>query len=243
MKIITPNWPAPSNIHAFTTTRQGGYSLSPYDSFNLGDHVGDDEQAVQKNRNLLKVVQALPNEPAWLSQYHSTRAVRIDDAYQICSADASYTTEINKVCVVLTADCLPLLVCNQEGSEIAAIHAGWRGLADGVIESTIEKLLSDSKDLLVWLGPAASGAVYEVGSEVRDLFLQEDSKAETGFTETKPNRYLMDIYHLARQRLYNLGINAIYGGEHCTISQEALFYSYRRDGATGRMASLIWIEY
>ena len=134
------------------------------------------------------------------------------------------------------------MVCNKEGSEIAAIHAGWRGLADGIIENTITHLVSEAKDLLVWLGPAASGAVYEVGSEVRDLFLQRDSKAETGFIQTREGHYLMDIYDLARQRLENMGINAIYGGDYCTIKQEDLFYSYRRDGVTGRMASLIWKE-
>jgi YfiH family protein len=240
MKIIKPNWPAPGNIQAFTTTRQGGYSLAPYDGFNLAMHVGDEEARVQKNRALLKKEYNLPEEPAWLSQCHSTQAVLINDPYELCEADASYTHQNRKVCAVLTADCLPILVCNQAGTEIAAIHAGWRGLADGVIEATLKKLESAPGTLLVWLGPCASKAAYEVSSEVRDFFLKHNPAAESGFTLTTPDHYLVDLTHLARQRLNDLDVSGIYGGEYCTISQPDLFYSYRREGVTGRMASLIW---
>jgi YfiH family protein len=240
MKIIQPNWPAPSHIHAFTTTRQGGYSLAPYAGLNLGMHVGDDPVHVEQNRALLKKEYNLPSEPSWLSQCHSTKAVVVDDAYTLCEADASYTMENNKVCAVLTADCLPLLVCNQAGTEIAAIHAGWRGLADGVIEATLRQLKNRPETLLVWLGPAASKAAYEVGTEVREAFLRDHPEAETGFTPTTKDYYFVDLYHLARQRLKHLGVTSIYGGDYCTIGQSDLFYSYRREGVTGRMASLIW---
>ncbi len=240
LNFITPNWPAPKNIRAYTTTRSGGVSQAPYDSFNLAAHGGDDLEAVQKNRALLKETLNLPNEPAWLSQNHTTIAVEITANYQKQEADASFAREANQVCVVMTADCLPLLVCNQAGTEIAAIHAGWRGLADGVIEATIKKLNSDPKDLLVWLGPAMGPAHYQVGSDTRDAFLKHDPKAESGFYQQDATHWLLDMYHIARQRLHALGITAIYGGGHCTYTEQDKFFSYRRAAKTGRMATLIW---
>jgi len=242
LSLIKPNWPAPGNIHAFTTTRQGGLSLAPYDSFNLALHVGDEPTTVEKNRALLTTQLSLPQEPAWLSQTHSTEAVSVDAHFQLQEADASYSREHNKVCVVLTADCLPLLICDTQGTEIAAIHAGWKGLAHGIIENTIAKLTSAPSDLLVWLGPAAGPSAYEVGSEVRDIFLKHQPDAEAAFTLSRDNHYWMDIYHLARQRLTALGISkhAIYGGEYCTMTQTDVFYSYRRAPLTGRFATLIW---
>tara|TARA_R110000868_G_scaffold8205_9_gene42840 strand:+ start:18346 stop:19107 length:762 start_codon:yes stop_codon:yes gene_type:complete len=241
LNVIKPDWPAPDNIVAFTTTREGGASQAPYASLNLGDHVGDDTEHVASNRERLIAELNLPNTPAWLQQTHSTIAVEINDNYQLTEADASYTREPNQVCSVLTADCLPLLITNRDGTEVAAIHAGWRGLADGVIESCLNKLQSPMGELMVWLGPAMGPAVFEVQADVYDLFTQRNDNAEQVFTKLNKTKWLMDIYKLAQQRLKTQGIKAVYGGEHCTFSDKDKFFSYRRDGVTGRMASLIYI--
>ncbi|NOZ38386.1 MAG: peptidoglycan editing factor PgeF [Gammaproteobacteria bacterium] len=246
MKKSTPNsgcwlaadWPAPVNIHAGTTLRSGGVSLPPYASLNLGDHVGDNPAAVAENRRRLN----LPTEPVWLRQTHSTQII---DAARCApnqnEADGSYTTQPQVICSVLSADCLPILICDRTGATVAAVHAGWRGLATGIIEQAIATLPASPNDLLVWLGPAIGPDAYEVGDEVRETFIAHTPAAKTAFA-AQQGKWRMDIYQLARQRLQALGITAIYGGNHCTFTEKQYFYSYRRDGLTGRMASLIWLE-
>jgi YfiH family protein len=240
LELIIPDWPAPQNIVAYTTTRVGGVSQAPYDTFNLGRSAGDTSEAVAHNREHLRQHLKLPNEPAWLEQTHTTKAILIDADYQCTNADASFTTEADQVCVVLTADCLPLLICDQAGTTVAAIHAGWRGLANGVIENTLTQLGIDGAELLAWLGPGIGSTVYEVGDDVRDTFLAHDSAAEQAFMRNDNQRWLADIYLLARQRLNKLSVSQIYGGDYCTYSQRDKFYSFRRDGMTGRMATLIY---
>ena len=238
MDWLKADWPAPDFIKAGITLRQGGVSENPYGSFNLATHVGDAVTDVEKNRNMLDV----PNSPQWLEQVHSTKAVLLPSKAIIPKADASYTSDSNVVCAVMTADCLPLLITNKEGSQVAAIHAGWRGLCDGIIEETINKLSVDTESLLVWLGPAIGADVYEVGEEVYDAFTKEDVEAKKSFKPTSEKHWLFDIYRLARLRLNRLGVKQIYGGDRCTLTEEESFFSYRRDDVTGRMASMIWID-
>lgn len=240
---LKPDWPAPSCISAFTTLRFGGVSQPPYDTFNLADHVNDSSEHVKKNREILKKDLGLINEPIWIEQTHSSIAIEATSAHRDCEADASFTKQPHQVCVILTADCLPLLVCNKKGTEVAAIHAGWKGLANGVIVSTLEKLHSSPEELLVWLGPAISAAHYEVGDEVRQAFIETIPNAESAFMPSPRQRWLADLYTLAKLQMNQLGVTAIYGGNHCTYADPERFYSYRRDGVeTGRMASLIWIS-
>lgn len=241
MELIAANWPAPKNITAFTTTRNGGVSKAPYDTFNLAAHADDNVEHVLENRKRLRENFKLPNEPAWLQQTHSNIAVYIDDDFKKCEADASYTDQKNQVCVVMTADCLPILITNKQGTEIAAIHAGWQGLAKGIIEATIKKLKSDPNDLMAWLGPAIGPNVFEVGADVHELFINHDVKAESGFTPFAKDKWLMNIYHLGTQRLNDVGVTQIYGGDYCTYSEPEKFFSYRREKVTGRMVSLIYI--
>lgn len=244
---IIPQWPAPDNVRAITTTRLGGHSKHEYASMNLGDRTEDNIVAIAKNRNELYKLLDLPCEPTWLYQSHSSKVVRLyEDTTFNQNGDASYTNLVNKICVVLTADCLPVLVCAKDGSVVAAIHAGWRGLADGIIETTISTLLHFGKcrpeNLLVWLGPAIGPAIFEVGDDVRDAFIRHTSRAKKAF-EAVPmvkGKWLADIYQLAGQRLQEMGVEEISGGGYCTATQYDKFYSYRRDGKTGRMASLIW---
>lgn len=241
--LIIPNWPAPANIKALQTTRAGGISLAPHYSLNLGSHVNDDPLHVAHNRQLLS--QFVPNEPVWLNQVHGINVV--DAANTTCApdADASYATRKNVVCVTMTADCLPILVCDIAGTVIASIHAGWRSLCDGVIEATIltmrAKLPTETKNLMAWLGPAIGPNAFEVGAEVRAQFIAKDAKAELAF---KPNgdKWLCDIYKITTQRLNNLGVTQIYGGNRCTFTEKDQFFSFRRDGVTGRMATLIWLS-
>lgn len=241
MTFITPNWPAPKHIHAYTTTRKGGVSMAPYDAFNLGDHVEEPIDVVNQNRRLLKTKLNLINEPIWIQQTHSTIALEAKPSHLYKEADATYTNLAEQACVILTADCLPILLCNQTGTHIAAIHAGWRGLAHGVIESTLDALALPNETWLAWLGPAISAKHYEVGEEVRTAFLQITPEAEHAFTPSPNNRWLADLYALATVRLQKKGITQIYGGEYCTYSDQEQFYSYRRDGQkTGRIATLIW---
>lgn len=241
VKLITPEWPAPVNIIAGTSTRLGGVSEAPYDSLNLGSNTGDDINAVQQNRQHVQKTLNLPNEPCWLNQVHGNTAVQIDATYQATDADASYTHQANIVCTVLTADCLPILVCNQTGTEIAAIHAGWRSLASGVIENTLAKFSTPPEQLLTWFGPCISAAVYEVGKEVYTNFVVENPEAQKAFTPTRQNHWLANLPLLAEQRLQTLGIEHIYHSHLCTLQDETQFFSYRRDGRTGRMASFICI--
>lgn len=238
MNWIKADWPAPDFIKAGTTVRQGGMSKAPYNSFNLATHVGDDIDAVLHNRRCLE----LPQQPQWLEQIHSTKAVLLPNDVIIPKADAVYSFSENTVCAVMTADCLPLLITDKDGSCVAAIHAGWRGLCDGIIENTINKLPTKAASLLVWLGPAIGSAVYEVGHDVYDAFTQKDEDAKLAFKATDAQHWLFDIYTLAKQRLYKMGVQQIYGGDRCSFSEEEHFFSYRRDNITGRMASMIWIE-
>jgi YfiH family protein len=243
---IFPDWPAPAHVHAASTTRQGGASTAPYDSFNLASHVGDDAQCVQQNRWLLRQALQLPAEPAWLEQVHGVEVVEASGLSGPCAADASISTECGVVCTVMTADCLPVLMCDRRGRGVAAAHAGWRGLAAGVIEATAKRLCQrldcDAGELLVWLGPAIGPQAFEVGSEVRDAFTANDTAAGQAFIANRPGHWLADIYLLARQALRRQGIEAVYGGGRCTYNEVENFFSFRRNSTTGRMASLIWLS-
>lgn len=239
---IIPDWPAPANVHAAVTTRNGGISQKPYDTFNLATHVGDDPRAVTTNRARLRELIKLPAEPLWLKQVHGAEVVdaaRVQDEPQ---ADGSFAMQPRRVCAVLTADCLPVLLCDRSGTRVAALHAGWRGLAAGVIEQGVRALAVPGSELLAWLGPAIGPEVFEVGSEVRAAFVAYDPQAGASFREQGASKYLADIYQLARQRLAALGVEAVYGGDFCTVRDAQRFYSYRRDGVTGRMAALIWLS-
>ena len=238
-KFITPDWPAPSSVRAYTTTRNKGYSTSPYGSFNLATNVGDNIEAVIANRIALQKALAIPSEPVWLEQVHSTKIIPATTSNIDCQADASYTNNIEQVCVILTADCMPVLFCNQEGTKVAAVHAGWRGLANGILEKTLQYFDSN---VLVWLGPAIGPQSFEVGKDVYTAFTDFLPQADKAFVSTDDNHWLADLYLLARQRLINQGVTTIFGGNFCTYSEPERFYSYRRDKVTGRMASLIWLE-
>ncbi|HEX5363908.1 MAG TPA: peptidoglycan editing factor PgeF [Gallionella sp.] len=235
-----PDWAVPANIRALQTTRSGGTSKAPWASFNLGNHVGDGAAAVAANRALL--VSRLPAEPLWLTQVHGIVAVDADQRPKIREADAAFARQPGSVCVVMTADCLPVLLCDRQGTIVAAAHAGWRGLAAGVLESTVAAMKVDPGELLVWLGPAIGPRCFEVGNEVRDAFIADNSAAGLAFEPHEAGKWLCDIYLLARQRLQRMGIMAISGGGECTVTEADRYFSYRRDGVTGRMASLIWLE-
>lgn len=235
---LTPDWPAPSNIHAATLLRTGGVSRGAYASLNPAMHVGDEANTVKHNRQIIKEMLDLPDEPVWLEQIHSNLAVPAVKTATLQQADASYTAEPGVVCAVLTADCLPLLVCTADGSQVAAIHAGWRGLLAGVVGNTLSAM--QSSDFLVWLGPAIGPDCFEVGAEVRDAFLEKSAIFTTAFKERGNGKWLADIYRLARIDLSMLGIDKIYGGGFCTVTEHQRFYSYRRDKQTGRMVTLIW---
>jgi YfiH family protein len=240
---IEPNWPAPKHIKAYTSLRTGGVSQMPYDQFNLGDHVGDDAHKVAANREILKKTLQLPNDPIWIQQVHGVDVVAATPENKERAADASFTNENQQICAVLTADCLPILLCDRKGTHVAAIHAGWRGLLNGVIETTLATMNLDTHEILAWLGPAIGPNHFEVGNEVRDAFLNHNSEASTAFKPSPNQRWMADLYALARMRLAKQGITAIYGGDYCTYTDANLFYSYRRDGGkTGRMATLIWIN-
>ena len=237
---IKPDWPAPVNVHSWSTTRLGGGSKESYDSLNLGLHVNDDIGAVLENRQRLKEVLGY-EQIAWLNQVHSTDVVKASSS-QLDNADASWTNEKNIACVVMTADCLPVLFCDKSGRFVAAAHAGWRGLLNGVLEATIEKMPVARQDLMAWLGPAIGPDKFEVGSEVREAFIAHNEQADQCFKEGHyQGRYFANIYQLAKQRLISSGVTAIYGGGLCTVSDEERFFSYRRHAVTGRMASLIWL--
>ena len=241
LEFIIPDWPAPARVHALTTTRTGGVSLPPYESLNLGEHVGDVPAAVAANRERLRETLGLAVEPGWLRQVHGTCSVDAADSAADCEADAAFTRQSGVICTVLTADCLPVLLCDRKAEVVAAVHAGWRGLLNGVIEQTILKMAATG-ELMAWLGPAIGPQAFEVGDEVRGAFLSEDAASEDAFIPSPAGRWLADIYALARLRLLRSGVTRISGGEHCTYSEPERFYSYRRDGQTGRVASLIWLE-
>lgn len=240
-KIIVPQWPIPAGVAACSSTRVGGISLPPYDSLNLGAHCGDNLQHVEENRNRFYHDAGLPSRPVWLEQVHGIDVLTLSDGpYPSKRADASYTNEAGRVCAVMTADCLPVLFCNKAGTEVAAAHAGWRGLCEGVLEATVARFSDRPENILAWLGPAIGPQAFEVGPEVREAFVVRDAQAVSAF-RAAGDKFYADIYQLARQRLANIGIESVYGGERCTLSEKDDFFSYRRDKTTGRMASFIWL--
>jgi hypothetical protein len=236
---IEPDWPAPAGIRAVSTLRAGGTSSGPYASLNLGHHVGDDAERVRENRRRLYRELSLPEEPVWLQQVHGTRiidAANPDDGV----ADGSIAARSSVVCAVMTADCLPILLCSKDGERVAAVHGGWRGLAAGVLAAAVEAL--GTNELAAWLGPAIGPEAFEVGDEVRSAFVDQYAELAETFHPTDEGRWLADIYAIARSQLTALGIPECYGGGFCTYSDTERFFSYRRDGTTGRMATLIWRE-
>ncbi len=236
---LTPEWPAPASVQACVTTRAGGASLAPFDSFNLGDHVQDDPAAVASNR--LHLTSHLNVRPAWLRQVHGVAVAHADPA-RVDEADASWSDTPGVACTIMTADCLPALFCNRAGTRVAAAHAGWRGLAAGVLEATADSLQSARDDVLVWLGPAIGQPSFEVGDEVREAFLSTHPETAAAFVPSiNAGRCMADLYALARLRLAAHGIQAVYGGGFDTFTDER-FFSYRRAARTGRFASLIWIS-
>jgi YfiH family protein len=243
MAWVLPEWPAPPEVRALSTRRGGGVSAAPFDSLNLGAHVGDSPEAVAENRRRLRTAARLPAEPGWLSQQHGTNVLDLDGARDApAGADASCTRRPGRVCAILTADCMPVLLASDSGAGVAAAHAGWRGLAAGVIEATVRALALPPQSLLVWLGPGIGPAHFEIGPEVREELLRADPQAEAAFERNVRGRYTADLAALARRRLERLGIARIYGGDACTYTAPENYFSYRRDGRTGRQATLIWLE-
>ncbi|MDO8862473.1 peptidoglycan editing factor PgeF [Haliea sp. E1-2-M8] len=276
--LIRPDWPAPPAVNALVSTREGGVSSGPWQGLNLGDHVGDDPRAVQANRAVLQGSLPAGSVVQWLRQVHGTAVVRASSSGAVPEADACWTDEPGIACAVLTADCLPVLLCDRSATVVAAAHAGWRGLRGGVLEATVAALPVDPGELLAWLGPAIGPTAFEVGPEVRDVFVAaavaaaaHAAAADAGaahaavpttggdaasgyaavaeaeilaaFTPApRPDHYLLDLYALARMRLREAGVGAVHGGGLCTLSDPRRFYSYRRDGTTGRMASLIQLK-
>ncbi|MBI6548971.1 purine nucleoside phosphorylase YfiH [Xenorhabdus lircayensis] len=240
--LIFPDWPQPDNVGSCSTTRMGGVSLPPYDSLNLGNHVGDTPVCVERNRKLLVEYARLPQQPTWLEQVHGTRVIVLDGQSQENNqADAVYTNVSGQVCAVMTADCLPVLFCSIAGNEVAAAHAGWRGLCAGVLENTVSQFNAEPEMIRVWLGSAIGPEKFEVGSEVREAFVETNSDLEQAFTPYG-DKFLANIYLLAKLKLQSVGITDIFGGTACTVTEESDFFSYRRDGNTGRMATLIWLR-
>jgi YfiH family protein len=238
---LRADWPAPAGVRAFSTTRIGGVSPSPWASLNLGENCGDGPDNVRRNRE--RVVRSLPAEPLWLRQVHGTRVARHSGPErEPPEADAAVAFDSGRVCAVLTADCLPVLLTDRAGSRVAAVHAGWRGLAAGVIAAAVQALDTEPADLLAWLGPAIGPAAYEVGSDVLDAMRAAPGPDPTPAFRPRRDRWLLDLYAVARLQLEDAGVQSIHGGGLCTFSDAARFYSFRRDGVTGRMASLIWLE-
>lgn len=237
---IVPDWPAPRGVRSFITTRRGGVSRGAYSGMNLGDHVGDDPAAVARNREWLRL--HLPAEPRWLDQVHGVDVARLDQATGTVTADAAITRTAGTVCAVLTADCLPVLLCDDQASVVGVAHAGWRGLAAGVLEEAVTSLEAAPESVIAYLGPAIGPDSFEVGDEVREAFLRRDKKAAFAFLPRDNGKWLANLYLLARQRLDAMGVRRVFGGSACTFSDPARFYSYRRERVTGRMASLIWLD-
>jgi len=237
---IRPDWPVPARVRAFATTRAGGFSRGDWAGLNLALHVGDDPEHVAANRARLREALALPAEPLWLSQVHGCSVADAGRDLAGCEADAAFADTPGRVCAVLTADCLPVLFADREGVAVAAAHAGWRGLAAGVLEATLARFDEPGR-VIAWLGPAIGPLAFEVGEEVREAFLAADPAAAEAFVQ-HGERWRADLYRLARLRLEVAGIGGVYGGGRCTCSEPQHFYSYRRDGRTGRQASLIWLE-
>ncbi|MFN1619708.1 peptidoglycan editing factor PgeF [Vibrio rotiferianus] len=241
MKTIVPNWPAPKNVKAFASTRVGGFSSAPYQGLNLGAHVGDDPSIVEKNRAWLAQQANMPSAPIWLNQTHSTVVAQVSaPTTQVLDADGVFTSASNVVCSAMTADCLPVLLTNTQGTQVAAVHAGWRGLANGIVENALELF---SGEVMAWLGPAIGPQAFEVGEDVLQAFVDFDSQAHQAFTPRDvEGKWLADMSKLATQRINKLGITQVFDSGLCTFQDKEDFYSYRRDGVTGRQATFIWIE-
>lgn len=246
MEWLRPDWPASARVRAATSLRSGGVSAAPFDSLNLAAHVGDARAAVETNRLRLRQALALPASPCWLRQVHGTHVQRLPPPAAGAmepGADAAWTSETGVVCAVLTADCLPLLLCDAAGTCVAAVHAGWRGLAAGIIERCVAALPVPPARLLAWLGPAIGPDAFEIGAEVRERFVGQDPAAADAFRPgSRAGKYLGDLYALARLRLGAAGVRSVHGGGFCTVGQPQCFYSYRRDGRCGRMATLVWLD-
>ena len=252
--LLCPDWPAPSNVRACVTLRRGGgegVSLAPFDDFNLGAGCGDAPDAVAANRTRLAAIAALPSSPRWLRQVHGVEVLQcapiVDEGMPdvlaaVGEADASITRDAGVVLAILTADCLPVLFSAIDGSEVAAAHAGWRGLAAGVLEATVGAMRSAPDEIVAWLGPAAGPQAYEIGAEVYDTFVSQSPAAARHFSTTRPGHWRVDLFGLARDRLAAAGVTRVSGGDLCTISEPARFFSHRRDGRSGRMVSLIWMQ-
>jgi len=242
MNFISADWDVPDHVHAVTSTRTGGVSMAPYDSLNLGDHVGDDIAAVVTNRKRLRQELHLNNEPSWLMQVHGTvvtPALKYTTE-KIVEADGTYTDQPDRVCVVMTADCLPVALYNHDKNSIAVVHAGWKGLAAGIIAKGVNALGAGT--ISAWLGPAIGPDCFEVGPEVRDAFLSNLPEHELAFRSSQADKWLADLYILAKQQLATLGVHQVSGGNHCTYTEQELFYSFRREQTTGRMATLVWLD-
>lgn len=245
---LDADWLAPPGVRALTTTRHGlGVSQAPFDSFNLGIRCGDDADAVIENRRHLDLALGLPSAPRWLRQVHGTEVVRFAPSLQAREgveaepeADAVVTSTPGTVLAILTADCLPVVFAARDGSEIAAAHAGWRGLADGMLEATVAAMNTPVDDIVAWLGPAAGPDAYEIGVEVFEAFVARDAGASAAFAQARPGHWKVDLYALARRRLAAVGVIDVHGGDLCTISDPARFFSHRRDQRSGRMATLAW---
>ncbi|MBI3545177.1 MAG: peptidoglycan editing factor PgeF [Gammaproteobacteria bacterium] len=244
LDFIYLDWPAPVHVKALTTTRHGGFSVGPYTSLNFSNRVGDEPGSVRRNRGLLREALKLPVEPLWLSQVHGNRVIDAFDAGPGEEADGCVTGTPGVVCAVLTADCLPIFLCDRRSTRIGLIHAGWRGLAAGIIEEGLRRIHVPTGNLLAYLGPAIGPSAYEVGDEVRQAFVSHNSDDAESFTAVpnRPGHWLADLYDLARRRLRSQGVHEIYGGLRCTFRERELFFSHRRDGTCGRMVSLIWLD-
>lgn len=240
---IIPDWPAPASVRSIITTRDGGVSTGPYAALNLGTSVGDDAAAVAENRRRLRA--ALPDEPVWLSQVHGAEVIDADARPLLPNADASIASLPGTVCAIQMADCIPVLFTDVRGSVVAAAHAGWRGLAAGVLANTINAMQArgaTSGDILAYIGPGIGRSAFEVGSDVYEAFTAVDPAAATAFSPHQPGKWLADLHALARRALQRAGVRRIYGEPLCTVSDKARFFSYRRDKITGRMAALVWRE-
>ncbi len=242
-KVLEPNWQVPHNIKSFITSRAGGVSLKPFDSLNLGLHVNDNSTLVNQNRQIVSEIIDIKSPPLWLNQTHSTDAITSSKHYDGINADAIITTNIKQPLVIMTADCLPILLTNTAGTEVAAIHAGWLGLSQGIIKNTVNKMLSKEQDLIVWLGPCISQKYFEVGLKVKTAFQKIDTKANNGFTFNKQTKkYHACLHTLAINQLERLNIKNYYQTKLCTYANDDLFFSYRRQKITGRMGTFIWLE-
>ncbi|MFM2588969.1 peptidoglycan editing factor PgeF [Vibrio sp. TBV020] len=241
MEMIIPNWPAKAHVKAFASTRGEGFSIGPYQGLNLGTHVGDDQAMVLKNRSALQQAAKMPTAPIWLNQTHSSVVLEVSEpTKQILDADGLYTASSGVVCSAMTADCLPVLLTNTDGTQVAAVHAGWRGLANGIVENAVAKF---DGDVMAWIGPAIGQPAFEVGQDVVEAFTAIVPDAQQAFTaKTQPGKWLANMNILVTQRLNRVGVELVYYSNLCTFEDESRFYSYRRDGITGRQATFIWIE-